>query len=47
MDTYKLDPSVKQQFSSLLKYNYDFENLAFEGGGAKMIAYAGAAKVKC
>ena len=42
-----MDPSVKQQFRGLLKYNYDFENLAFEGGGAKMIAYAGVAKVKC
>ena len=37
---------MKQQFKSVFKYKYDFENLAFEGGGAKMIAYAGVAKVR-
>ena len=45
MDTFKTDESVRKQIKDVSDYNYDFENLAFEGGGAKMIAYAGVVKV--
>jgi hypothetical protein len=36
----------KSAYEGLVK-DYDYENLAFEGGGAKGIAYTGAVKVSC
>ena len=46
MDSYKTDPNLKKLMERVSQYNYAFENLAFEGGGAKMVAYAGVVKVR-
>ena len=46
MDFDEADKELKEQFEQLKKYDFDFENLAFEGGGAKMAAYAGAIEVR-
>ena len=45
MDFKEDDIHLKESFEELKKYNFDYENLAFEGGGAKMAAYGGAIEV--
>jgi hypothetical protein len=39
------EPHLMELLKELRQHSYDVENLAFEGGGAKMVAYIGAVKV--
>lgn len=46
MELLKLDDDELQDiYRDVLKYDFDFENLAFEGGGAKLAGYFGVVKV--
>lgn len=45
MNSIHSEEELKQKLESIKGYNYEFENLAFEGGGAKMAAYVGSVKV--
>ena len=45
LDVHVDDPELLETFDDVVKYDFDFENLAFEGGGAKMAAYFGSVKV--
>ena len=39
------DDYIREQYETIKHYDFMFENLAFEGGGAKMIGYVGAITV--
>ena len=39
------DDYIREQYDTIKHYDFMFENLAFEGGGAKMIGYVGAITV--
>ena len=45
MDIFEEDVVLNNLFDEVSKYDFDIENLAFEGGGAKMAAYFGVVKV--
>ena len=45
MDCVEEEGDLKATFEELKKYEFDFENLAFEGGGAKMASYVGVIEV--
>ena len=45
MDTYKTHPNLAEKMAKISQHEWDIENLVFEGGGAKMVAYAGGCKV--
>lgn len=45
MDSLKNEDALKQHLQTLKQYDYGFENLVFEGGGAKISAYVGVVKV--
>ena len=45
MDVLQEDDSLRRIFEDVLRYEFDIENLAFEGGGAKMASYVGVIKV--
>ena len=45
MDIFEEDAVLNKIFDEVSKYDFDIENLAFEGGGAKMAAYFGVVKV--
>ena len=46
MDVLQEDDSLRRIFEDVLRYEFDIENLAFEGGGAKMASYVGVIKVR-
>ena len=46
MDLVQEDIGLLKIFENLLRYEFDFENLAFEGGGNKGYAYFGVIKVR-
>ena len=46
MATIKMDEEFQEQFHQFKKYKFDFENLAFAGGGAKIASYLGGIMVR-
>ena len=45
MATIKIDEELQEKLNQFKKYEFEFENLVFEGGGAKMASYVGGIKV--
>ena len=43
---YEPDEFIKEKLEELKKYDFNFTNIVFEGGGAKGGAYLGVAKVR-
>ena len=37
--------TIEQELNTLKEYNFDFENIVFEGCGVRIIGYVGAIKV--
>ena len=45
MECIETEDNLREALDQLKVHHYEFENLAFEGGGAKMGSYVGAIKV--